>query len=146
MDGWGKPNPSDRRHPTSPTETLHPVTAQQRPSRYQEQSETQIPFVSTPSPHHTIPPPVLLNTPALWQLGRHSQYTPSTAYYQRSPNPSVQPDHGSPELDGDGISDPVRVQHQVNEYEEGKVHDVEKELHRRLKARQVRLLSVLVAI
>ena len=36
----------------------------------------------------------------------------------------------------------VRVQHQVNEYEHG-VRDVEEELHRRLKARQVRLLSVL---
>ena len=136
MDGWEKPKSSDGRYPASPTETLPPVTAQRRPSRHLKQSETQ--------PRHTIPPPAFLpNTPAPWQLGRHSQYLTDTAHDQQSPNPSVQPIGGSPEGDAGGNWGTVRIQRQVNEFEEGRVVDVEEELHRRLKARQVRLLLFL---
>lgn len=136
MDGWGKPKPSNGQYPTPPTETSHPVTAQRLPSRHQKQSETQ--------PRHTIPPPASLpNTPAPWQLGRHSQYLTGTAHDQQSPNSSVQPIDGSPEGDAGGNWGTIRVQRQVNEFEEGRVVDVEEELHRRLKARQVRLLSFL---
>lgn len=141
MDGWANPNPSDHGYLPSPTEPLHSTTVQQRPSHHQEQSEAQIPVASTPLPRHTVPPPASQpNKPAPWQLGRHSQYIPGTSYDQRSSNPSVD---GFPEVHGGGRWDPVRVQHQVSATEEGKMHDVEEELHRRLKARQVRLPSVL---
>ena len=136
MDGWGKPKPNDGKYPTPPMETPHPVTAQRRPSRHKKQSEKQ--------PRHAILPPAFLpNTPAPWQLGRHSRYITGTAHHQQSPNPSVQPIGVSPEWDAGGTSGTVRVQRQVDNFEEERVVDVEAELHRRLRARQVRLLSFL---
>lgn len=119
-----------------PTETLHSPTApQRRPSHRQEPSETHIPFLSTPSRRHAVPPPAFIpDKPAPWQLGRHSYYFPGTEDDQQSPTLSGQP-HSPGYLD-------VHVQHQVNAFEVEEVHNVEdnveEELHRRLKARQVR--------
>jgi hypothetical protein len=131
MDSWG--NLNDRRH-VSDTNSLPSPTIQRQPSfRHQEQSETQFPYVSsTGSPlHHTIPVPVVPSEPPLWQLGRHSIYKPSIGNDQQPP--------GYPEGGDYGKWDTERVQHQVDKFDESKLVDVEGDLQRGLKARQVRL-------
>jgi len=133
-------DPSDPRHPISLPEIMHSTTTQRRPSHRQELSETQI-------PRHTIPPPASVpNLPAPWQLGRHSYYIPGTRHDQQLPTLSGQPGPGHLEGDGGEMWQNVHVQHQMNASGEQPVHNVEdnveEELHRRLKARQVRLLSV----
>lgn len=136
MDSWGRPNPNDHRHVSETNSLPSPTTptTQRQPSlRHQDQSESQLPFVSNPgSPlHHTIPIPVTSSEPPLWQLGRHSTYKSATSHSQRSP--------GFPEEGDFGKWDFERVQHQVNKFDESKLVDVEGDLQRGLKARQVRL-------
>lgn len=128
------------------TETSRSAT--RRPSHRQELSETQFPSVSNPSPRHAVPPPAFIpDTPAPWQLGRHSYYIPGTEHDQQSSPLSGQPSPGHLGVNDGGKWDTVHVQHQVNAFEEEGVHHVkgsvdEEELRRRLKARQVTLLSV----
>jgi len=117
-------------------------TIQRQPSlRHQDQSDTKIPFFSsTGSPlHQTFPPPVVSSEPPLWQLGRHSLYKPSTGHDQKSSTISGQPIFGYSEGDNYGRWDFERVQHQVDKFDESKLIDVEGDLQRGLKARQVRL-------
>jgi hypothetical protein len=146
MDSWAGSNPGDRRHHASETETLHSVTTPQLPAHGQGQLEAQIPSISSTSrpPRHTMsPPPVVQseNEPALWQLGRHSQYLGSTEHDQKSPPSTGQSVVGYAE--GDGKWDFERVQHRVDKQVEAGIQNVEADLHRALKARQVRLLSIL---
>ena len=159
MDSWGRPSPSPSPSdiygsgtPTSPTLTTassKSPTTQKWPYHRQKQSDTNTPFISgeKSSKHHAIPPPAAVaNTPAPWQLGRHSNYIPGTGYYQSPPFPtSVQPIFGSAEGDGDENWDPERVQHHLKNIDEAGIRDVEEELHRALQARQVRLHSFLKA-
>jgi hypothetical protein len=124
MDNWGRSNPGDRHNYVSST------NPQQQPFHLQEQSNT--------SPHHTIPPPAFVsNTPALWQLGRHSLYIPSTPHDQQLSTLSEKPILSYSEGDGNGQWDPERVQRQLNRFDEADLRDVEEELHRGLRARQV---------
>ena len=154
MDSWGGPNPSDRRHHVSETDSLPSpttTTIHRQPSLQQslrrEQSETLIPFVSstaTPpyptSPRSPPPPAASKNEPALWQLGRHSIYKSSIGHDQPSPTLKGQFIYSDPEGDGAGKWNFDRVQHQVDKFDESKLIDVEGDLQRGLKARQVRLL------
>jgi len=143
MDSIGRPNPVGGHKYDSSTRTLYYTTAQQQPSHHQEQFGMQTPSTSltTPSHHHSIPLPASIpNMPAPWQLGRHSRYIPSTGYGQQFPGPSEQSVTGYMGWDGDRKWDPEHVQHQMNKMDE-------EELHRGLKARQVRfplVLSLLV--
>jgi hypothetical protein len=159
MDSWGKPSPrpnpsgvfgsaTDNLATDSSKSSAKSSADQKRPYHRQEHSETKSPVISntTPSPQHAIPPPPLIpNTPAPWQLGRHSQYISRTGYYQHPPRSGVQPILGSAEGYGDGKWGPERVQHQLMNDDEAGLRDVEEELHRALQARQVRLLSFLSA-
>lgn len=131
---------SDLHDRVSETINFHSPTIQRQPSlRHQEQSESQIPFVSSTGspPHHTIPVPVVSSAPPLWQLGRHSQIKSGTDHDQKS--------YGYPGGDESGNWDFERVQHQVDKFDESKLVDVEGDLQRGLKARQVRLLLFLRA-
>jgi len=127
----------------SPTATLNSTTAQKRQYPHQEQPTTQYPYISGKEPpHHTAPPPATIpNTPAPWQLGRHSHYTSSTEYDQKPLHPNLPPILGSAEGDGGGKRDTAPVPHLMSRIDEEGLRDVEEELHRGLKARQVRLLS-----
>lgn len=159
MDSWGRPSPSPSPNgiygsgtltsPTLTTDSSKSPTTQKWPYHHQKQSDTNTPFISgqTPPQHHAIPPPAAVtNTPAPWQLGRHSQYISSTGYYQSPPFPTgIQPIFGSAEEDGDKNWDPERVQHHLINTNEAGIRDVEEELHRALQARQVRLHSLLKA-
>ena len=130
----GRSNPHDHRH-VPETNSFHSPTIQRQPSlRDQERSETQIPFMSsTESPlYQTFPVPAVSTRPPVWQLGRHSQIKSGTDYDQKLP--------GYSGGDESGKWDFERVQHQVDKFDESKLVDVEGDLHRGLKARQVRLL------
>jgi len=123
---------------------------QRQLSLRQQQSEAQIPFVSStapPLPVTTPPPPFAVSSkePALWQLGRHDQYKYSTGHDQQSSTFSGKPTFGYPEGDGFGPWDFERVQHQVDKFDDSKLVDVEGDLHRGLKARQVRFPLVMGA-
>ena len=140
MGSLERPNLSDHRFHVSSTENLHSTTTQERPS-HRQQRETQDPFIlrSSPSPHHTFPPPALIpNQPAPWQLGRHSQYILGARNDQKSSPLSGQHIYGNTEWDDPGRWNSERVHHQVNQMEEAGLRDVEEELHRGLKARQVK--------
>lgn len=141
MDSWGRPNPNDHRLFVSETDSRPSPPIQRQPSLRQQQSEAQIPL------HVTTPPPpaVSTNEPALWQLGRHDQYKYSTGHDQQSSTFSGKPTFGYPEGDGFGPWDFERVQHQVDKFDDSKLVDVEGDLHRGLKARQVRFPLVMGA-
>jgi hypothetical protein len=143
MDSWGRSNLSSLRDAVSSSSSLAPTSIQRQPS-LQEQSETQIPFVSSTEPHDTTPPSpdVVSNEPALWQLGRHSYYKPSNEYDQQPKSLSGQPVFGFTEGDGHGRASPGHPHPQVNKVDEAGLRDVEEELHRGLQARQVRMQSV----
>lgn len=128
MNTWGRPNLSSPRYSVSEPETLPSTTNQRQPPR-QQQLETQIPFVSNPELHDTAlsPSSVVSNKPALWQLGRHSQYIPGTGYDQHSTSLSGQPGRG-------GIG---HARDRMEKFDEAGLRDVEEELHRGLQARQV---------
>ena len=150
MDSWSSPNPSDnRRLYGSETDSFSSPAIQRHPSLRQQQSDPQFPLVpitASPPPHHahtTPPPPVFSNEPALWQLGRHSQYKSDIGHEQQTPTPNGKYIFGSPEGDTFGKWDfgrleHERVQHQVDRFDESKLIDVEGDLQRGLKARQVR--------
>src|SRR5258708_8716082 len=144
MNSLGREN---RRQYASETETSNSnsTTTQPQPFHSQGQSETQIPFVlNTASLPHVITPatPFVLGPeqPAPWQLGRHSQYVPDTIHGQQPSNLNGQ--HALGHAVEDHRLDPEYVIHQVSGYNEAEKSNVEKDLHRGLQARQVRLLSV----
>lgn len=111
-----------------------------RPFHHQELPEIFSHVPGTTSPRHSVSPPAAVpNKPAPWQLGRHSHYTYSTEYDQLSPRLSVQPIVGSVQGDSDAKWN-TEDQHQMNKTDEEGIRNVEEELHRGLKARQVRLL------
>lgn len=151
MDNWPSPNPSDhRRLYTSDTEGVPSPPIQRHPSLRQQHSDPQIPWASSVTsspamrpPHTTPPPPAFSNEPALWQLGRHSQYKSDPGHDQHSSTPNGKFVFSPPEGDPYGKWDFERVQHQVDRFDESKLIDVEGDLQRGLKARQVSSLSVL---
>ena len=144
MDSWGRPIPTDdRRFYPSETDDFPSPSLQRQPSLRQQQLDpAQIPFVvsspTSPQYHTTPPPPAFSNEPALWQLGRHSLYKPDAAHDKPSPTPNEKFLFATPAAETFRNWDFERVQHQVDRFDESKLIDVEGDLRRGLKARQVR--------
>lgn len=137
MDGWGRPNSLDRRHLSGSSHSLHVAL-------HQEQPDAQ--YLASPSSSLSRPlvpaPAFNPNQPALWQLGRHSWYTSGDDKNQpmsdtrEDRSPSIPPTIFTQAADYQ--RDVKQVSYDLGGPNEAQLRDVEEELHRGLKARQVR--------
>ena len=146
MEDWSRPNPLDSRfHGSGSSHSLHTATQNRRGEHHQERLDAQFPLGSPASSLSSPPAPspaFLPNQPALWQLGRHSWYIPgddkpphfSDAYEERTPPSAAKFFPRAPSDQKDGR----RVPSEFPDTNEAQLRDVEEELHRGLKARQVR--------
>lgn len=136
MDGLGRPNPFDRSHTSESSHSLHTA---------HHQADAQSIFVSPASSlsRPLEPSPAFIpNQPALWQLGRHSWYTSGDDKNQplsdthEDHSPSSRPTFFTQAADYQ--KDVKQVSYDLGGTNEAQLRDVEEELHRGLKARQVR--------
>lgn len=138
MDGLGRPNPFERSHTSGSSHSLHAA-------HHQEQSDAQSLLVSPASSlsRPLVPAQAFIpNQPALWQLGRHSWYTSRDDKDQplgdthEDSSPSNRPTFFTQATDYQ--KDVKQVSYDLGGTNEAQLRDVEEELHRGLKARQVR--------
>ena len=139
MDSWDRPNAFDLR--THVSESRHAANLNRQEEYHQEQSDVLVSRASSLPPR--APAPVFLpNQPALWQLGRHSWYKygedepqhPSDGY-ESSASPNVPTFFTRADA---YPYDVKQVPYGIEDTTEAHLRDVEAELHRGLKARQVR--------
>lgn len=137
MDGWGRPNPLDRRHASGSSHSLHVA-------HHQEQSDVQSLVSPASSLSRPLAPAATFNPnqPALWQLGRHSWYTSRDDNNQPLNDTHEDRSPSSPTTiftqAADYQKDVKQVSYDLGGTNEAQLRDVEEELHRGLKARQVR--------
>lgn len=147
MDGWGRPNPFYPGHISGSSHSLHAANHDRQGEHHQEQSNVQTPPLVSPTSSLSRPlapaPAFIPNQPAIWQLGRHSWYAPGddktqsindTLHEDRSP--SSAPTFFTQAVDYP--RDVKEVSYNLGGDNEAQLRDVEEELHRGLKARQVR--------
>jgi hypothetical protein len=133
MDDWSRPNPFDPRlHGSGSSRSLRTVNHGQQ-GEYRQ--DTPYPLGSAPSVRSSpLPPPAFLpNQPALWQLGRHSWYISGDERFPRF----------SDAYEGRAAEFfPRQIQDELADASKPQLRDVEEELHRGLKARQVSRPSI----
>jgi len=146
MDARGRTDPFDPSFDVSGSRhSLNTVIHGRRGEHHQEQLVVQSPLVSRASSLSSPPAPApafFPNQPALWQLGRHSWYASgddksqrlSNAHEDRSPRSATTFFTRA----ADDKKDVEEAPYELGGTSEAQLRDVEEELHRGLKARQVR--------
>jgi hypothetical protein len=144
MEGRARPNPFEPSYISGSSHSLHAANHDRQREHHQEQSNVQSPLASRASSLSRPPAPApafIPNQPALWQLGRHSLYTSGDDYKyfndaHEDRSPSSPPTFFTQASDYQ--KDVKQVSYDLGGRNEAQLRDVEEELHRGLKARQVR--------
>jgi hypothetical protein len=131
MEGSGRPSPFGPGRISGSSHSLHAANHDRHREHHQEQSYSLT--------RHLAPAPTFLpNQPALWQLGWHPIYTPGDEHTRGSTDAHEDSSNPPTTQAADHQKDVKQVSHDLGDTNEAQLRDVEEELHRGLKARQVR--------